>query len=264
VEILKHAFQTIRSKDPEAKVIGGIGGLGAERFSQAIIALGALDYMDYFNTHTYPTTSPERTHAQLVRLNAMMDKKGKRLPLWCTEYGYYADDDMPARPMVSWSTFMKSEKLCAAYFIRLSAIMMGNGHEKLFFHAGTNSRANALGTSGFLFDHYGVFKVYTVISAMSNLFQADTKAESKLQTPEGVWGYGFKNPRGAFAMVWREAKTKGILTIKNDRLKVLNIEGNPVAGPMVELTEYPLYVMGEGMEVRAMKEDMEIRLTDRW
>jgi hypothetical protein len=259
VELLKVAFRAIRSKDPEAKVIGGIGGLGSAHFSEAIIELGALDYLDYLNTHTYPVTAPEPAHEQLVRLNEMMDKKGKRLPMWCTEYGYYADDDMPAEPMISWCTFMPSEKRCAAYFTRLSAIMMGDGHEKLFFHAGTNGRANALGTPGFLYDRNGVFKVYTVISAMSNLFKADTRSSAKLETPQGVWGYLFKNPRGAFAMVWRVAKARGRLRLKNDRLKILDLEGNPVAGRQIELTEYPLYVVGMGMDAQILKEGMELR-----
>ncbi|NOZ21861.1 MAG: hypothetical protein GXP25_12335 [Planctomycetes bacterium] len=260
VEILKHAFQTIRRVDPKAKVIGGIAGLGAERFAKAIIDLGALDYMDFINTHTYPgTTMPERTHEQLVRLNEMMDAKGKRRPMWCTEYGYYADDDMPAKPMISWCTFVKSEKLCAAYFTRISALMMGDGHEKLFFHAGTCARANTLGFGGFLYKYDSVRKVYTTISAMSNIFKADTKTHGKLKAPEGLWGYLFENPRGAFAMVWRVAKAKGALTVKNDRLKLLDIQGNPIAGREIELTEYPVYVMGAGMKADEVRDGFELK-----
>ncbi|MEW6355238.1 MAG: carbohydrate binding domain-containing protein [Planctomycetota bacterium] len=260
VEILKHAFQTIRRVDPEAKVIGGIAGLGSEHFSKAIIDLGALDYMDYINTHTYPgMTMPERTHDQLVHLNEMMDAKGKRLPMWCTEYAYYADDDMPARPMIFELPFVKAEMLCAAYFIRLSAIMMGDGHEKLVFHAGTCGRANSLSPSGFLYDFDGVFKVYPAISAMSNIFGADTKTRGKLETPEGVWAYLFENPRGAFAMVWCTAKAKGALTLKDDRLKLLDIQGNPIAERQVELTEYPMYVIGAGMKADEVRDGFEVK-----
>ncbi len=260
VDILKHAYRAIKRVDPEAKVIGGIGGLSTPRFTQAIIELGALDHMDFINTHTYPgLTAPERLQNVLGDLNAMMDAKGKRLPIWCTEYGYYADDDMPAQPMVSWFSFLPSEKQCAAYVTRFNAIMVGEGHEKLFFHAGTCGRANSLSASGFLYDFDGVFKAYTAISAMANIFSADTKTQGRLKTPDGLCGYLFKNPRGALAVVWRVAEAQGSLAIKDDRVRVLDIQGNPIAERDIELTEYPVYVVGRDMSPEDVQAGMELR-----
>ena len=259
VTLLKHAYQTIKRVDPSAKVIGGIANPGGPWFEK-IFEEGALDYMDYLNTHTYPgVKAPERTEAKMLELNRWMDAKGKRKKMWCTEYAYYADDDMPARPMRFEMPFVQSEKRCAAYFVRISAIMFAHGTEKLFYNAGTCGRANTNSFEGFLYKYAGVRKVYTAIAAMANIFGDAAHPEGKLEAPDGVWGFLFRTPRTSFAMLWNVDEAARTVTLKDERLQLLDIQGNPVGARTVALDECPVYVIGAGLSPKEVRDALGLR-----
>lgn len=87
--------------------------------------------MDALDIHTYPGLAPPETcEVWLGELNMLMQNAGKRKPLWLTEVGYYADDDtMDTRGM--WMGVLESEKLCAAYYVRLAAIAQANNVAKI-------------------------------------------------------------------------------------------------------------------------------------
>lgn len=259
VAILKCAYEAIKRTDPTAKVIGGIAYPDGPLFEQ-IFDLGALDYMDYLNTHTYPKARPpEKTQQELDHLNQLMDAKGKRKQIWCTEYAYYADDDMPGRPMIFEMPFVKTEKLCAAYMVRINAIMLGNGATKLFYHAGTCGTANGLNFEGFLFKYAGPRKLYAALSAMANLFGPDTKPMGKIEAPEGGWGFLYENPRRALAVAWRTGKENRTLLVKDDRLQVLDIQGNPMDRREIALNEFPVYVVGTGLKAEDIRKAVECK-----
>lgn len=259
VTLLKTAYSAAKQADPQSFVIGGTAGSGGQLYEE-IIKAGGLDYMDALNIHTYPGLAPpENSEGWLTHVVDLMRAAGKPKPIWLTEYGYYAEDEPSIRPLKFEMPVVESEKLCAAYYVRFNTIMLANGVVKLFYHAGTSSRLNHEELEGIFFDYGNApRKMFTAQAAMANLFPPGTRFVERLPAAPGLRLYLFQNATGPLLVAWAEEDHQGRLTLANQLLSGLDIEGNAVAGRRLTLNEYPVYVQGRGIAAAAMKRGVKI------
>lgn len=254
VTLLKAAHAAAKQADPKSFVIGGVAGSGGQiGLYEGIVKAGGLDYLDALDIHTYPGLAPpESCEDWLVPLNNLMRTAGKPKPLWLTEIGYYADDDKQ-EAKGQWMAVLESEKLCAAYYVRLAAIAQANNVAKIFYHAGSASQFNNEGLEGIFF-RFGDAprKMYVAQSVLANLLAPPTRFIERAAAPEGLRAYLFENAGGALAIAWAEDGSLGQLTLGEGQ-EALDLQGRPLAGKTHELTEYPIYVQSRGQTAAQAK-----------
>lgn len=89
VELLKRAYKTIKSIDPDAKVVGICGSF--MKFIEPVVRAGALKYMDIFSYHCYSYKYNPGTALPdwLNRVKRLMGRyaENRQIPLWNTEVG---------------------------------------------------------------------------------------------------------------------------------------------------------------------------------
>ena len=259
--LLKAACGAAKRADPQSFVIGGIAGSGGQiNLYEEFIKAGGLDSLDALNIHNYPGLAPPETTEEWVgKIAGLMRAAGKPRPIWLTEIGYYADDVLP-RPVRFEMPVLESEKLCAAYYVRLAAVMLAGGVEKIFYHAGSGSPLNSHGLAGIFFD-YGDAprKMFAAQSALANLLAPPAKFLEKLPAPEGLRAYLFETAAGPLLIAWAEEDAEGTLTLADARLTALDIQGNPLDGRTLKLSEYPIYVQAKGMLAEEVKAAVRVK-----
>ena len=260
VSLLKIAYAAAKKADPACLVIGGIAGSGGELYDK-IIAEGCLDSLDVMDIHTYPGIAPpENCEGWLAALNQRMQDAGKPKPIWLTEVGYYAEDEPSISPEKFEMPVVESEKLCAAYCVRLNTLMLANHVARVFYHAGSSPRLNHESMETVFFDYGGApRKVFTAQSAMANLFPPQTTFAERLKCPAGLRAYLFRNPTGPLLVAWAEEDARGELSWSDHRLQGLDIQGNNLPGSKIDLTEYPVYVQGRGVTDEEFEGAVEVR-----
>ena len=260
VTVLKTAYAAAKKADPKCFVIGGVAGHGGQmKLYEEIVKDGGLDALDALDIHTYPGLAPPETcEVWLGELNMLMQNAGKRKPLWLTEVGYYADDDtMDTRGM--WMGVLESEKLCAAYYVRLAAIAQANNVAKIFYHAGSASQFNNEGLEGIFF-RFGDSprKMYVAQSVLANLLAPPMRFAERAAAPAGVRAYLFEGGAGAIGIVWAEDGAKGRIELRQG-VEALDLQGNPLAERSMDLNEYPIYVRGKGMSATQLRAVMDLK-----
>jgi len=137
-------------------VIGGIGGHPL-LYMRQLIAAGGLEHMDALNLDLCPAgTGTEAYEPQLAQLRRVLRRAGRpEIPIWVTECGTYADDDLPVSPAFHWNAILGSERQCSEYLVRFAAVTLGHGVEKIFCHAGTVGTLNEENTEGIFFEYGG-------------------------------------------------------------------------------------------------------------
>ncbi len=174
-----------------------------ERF----IALGGLKHLDVFTVHVYPSLEPpEGIEQVLKRLRAVMDQHGCRRPIWITEYAYYGDDDPWCKPVIVHANGARlpSERVQAEYQVRWNTLLLANGVEKIFYHAGIGSAVNHSNLWTIMLRYGGEpFKCYTSQAVMAQLLTPECKFVKRLPMDEAVKAYLFSDTKCAVAVVWR-------------------------------------------------------------
>jgi len=85
VNMLKEAYNIIKSIDPSAIVVGGVHGASdaAISFAKRIFELGAADYMDVHSVHLYRYDNWSFNYGDFIRWAKELSGK----PIWVTETG---------------------------------------------------------------------------------------------------------------------------------------------------------------------------------
>ena len=192
--------------DPNCKILGGYNIEGyhpakglpdtlkeLERF----ITLGGLKDLDVFTVHVYPSLEPPEYMEQVIqRLQTVMDENGGRKPIWFTEYGYYGDDDPWCVPIVVHfnGARLPSERVQAEYQVRFNTVLLANGVEKIFSHAGTGSAINHTNFwTMFLRYDSEPFKCYASQAVMAQLLTPSCKFVKRLLPEMPVKAYLFRD-----------------------------------------------------------------------
>jgi len=109
-KLLKNGYEVIKEEYPEAFVVGG-GGLHsyAAPYTETLFDMGGLDYMDAYSFHGYMLdgADPWEFGRGLVEL---MQKHGKVVPFWDTEWGQQCNSFKRAsffggQPTYRWPTY---------------------------------------------------------------------------------------------------------------------------------------------------------------
>ncbi len=171
-------IEAARQANPECRILGGCCYV-SERMENPgeFIKLGGLKNIDIFTLHYYPGhMPPEQVEPWFQRLSRMMDQYGLRRPIWITETAYSADDEpwiTPANVYLTTPAYLPSERMQAEYEVRYNTILLANGVEKIFYHAGTGSGIN----------HDNLFTMFLRYGSEPYKSYASQAVQAKLLTP---------------------------------------------------------------------------------
>ncbi len=250
-----------RRANPDCKILAGIGyireGQILEDFDQFFRA-GGLEVIDAVDIHHYPRLRrPEFLEVLLAKLNALMDRHGDRKPIWLTEYGYYADDEPWAVPLPSrgFDQPLASERQQAEFAVRWAAIALGNGVEKIFYHAGTSPGLNSDSLQCVFYEYGGQpHKVYAAQAVLASLIGPDARFAAKLKVGKGVRCYVFLSADRAVAVVWAPEGTKApALRLRDQRVELLDIMGRKLAARVFTPGPTPVYLVCRPASVEVLR-----------
>ncbi len=247
IELLKGASAAMKSADPDCVVIGGLSIMANSPMGDEFIQKGGLDYVDIYNLHPYPEgDGPESFVPLMARIQASMDARGGRKPIWATELSYWGTDDKPWTPWAPpnpghWAANRQqaSEREASDFNVRQAVILLAHGVEKIFWHSGLEGEVNngSRDLENPLLGPEAVPQKFFAAQAMlanslgpTPRFAAPLKKEPAIDDHDtnGVHGYAFDGPRGAVLIVWAPG--------------TLN-DGNAGPGGIVPLGESPVYLI---------------------
>lgn len=262
--LVKVFAKAAREADPDCRILAGIGGWpsSVERMFRDMFDQGALDAIDAVDVHTYPgLTPPEATEKGLTVLRDLMQQHGKVKPIWLTEHGYYSDDDFEQTPIRrgGFSDPLPSERVQAEFSMRFNVILLANGVERIFYHAGTCPGLNADNTEGVFFEYGGApRKIYTAVAAFADLFRPGVK-------PLGEWDWGkqskaylFRSDDRLILATWvRNPRTKMQVSWTDERIVARDLMGNDLTAGSVELTTAPVFLVTRDMTPEALEQSLK-------
>lgn len=244
-----------RQANPQAHVLAGIGYLSdgqiLEDFEK-FFAAGGLAAADAIDIHHYPRVRPpEFFEGPLQKLNALMDKHGGRKPIWLTEYGYYADDDPATVPLAhhGFDQPLASERQQSEYAVRWAVLNFANGVDKIFYHAGTCDGLNQDSLQGIFFEYGGTpHKIYAAQSVMSHFLTPTSKFVARLTLAAPTRAYLFRDGDRLVCVAWADTETQAReITLGNDKVRLFDLMGRPMAGRRFSPSGTPLYIMSDGL-----------------
>lgn len=273
VRLLKLAYAAMKRADPRCRVLGGIGS-GPDHLTREFAQAGGLDCCDILNLHTYPgAAAPESYIEPMAALGRLMDKHGKRKPIWFTEYSYYATDELPWRPFVhdsGWAAarLLDDERQCADYSVRFAVIMLGGGVEKVFYHSGSSGEVNQEPLECCLLKYAGVpRKVYAAQAALAHFLGPSPHFAARLPQPvqdgrgvDGVYAYAFQCGDRALLAAWADTYAAGegwSLTVPAGA-ELYDIVGRRVKAPALKLTSSPGYAVARGTSATRLAESCRL------
>ncbi len=250
VALLKLAYASIKTADPECRVIGGIAGWPDHDALEAI-AEGCLDGCDIFNLHIYPGKHPPETFIpKMQALTDAMDAAGKRKPIWMTEFSYYGTDTYPREPFIpdaaNWAEerLLKDEKQCADYTIRFFTVMMSFGVEKIFIHSGANGAVNATQFECCLFGPGGApTKVFPALAVFTDLMGDHAVFTESQRLGNTGYRFTFATKKGPLTVLWDTADHPQSAAQVPADCVCLDLMGRPIRGPTVALGSSPVYLI---------------------
>lgn len=247
-------YQAAKAADPDCFVLAGIGAwptYGNRHFTTMFEA-GALDYLDAVDVHVYPgLSSPEATAKELANLHRLMDEHGGRKPIWLTEHGYYADDDVEQIPIQhgGFNIPLPSERVQAQYSMRFNVMLLAAGVERIFYHAGTCPALNRDNTEGIFFEYGGSpRKIYAALAALADLFRPGVEPLGEQDWGPGAKAYLFRQGAQLILAAWtRSAAEPVTVTWSDTRVTVRDMMGNTLPRRAVTLSADPLFLVAEGL-----------------
>ncbi|MGO8752010.1 MAG: carbohydrate binding domain-containing protein [Thermoguttaceae bacterium] len=244
-----------RKADPGCHILAGIGGLNdgqiMEDFERFFVA-GGLAAVDAVDIHHYPgMRSPEFIEGLAEKLGSLMDKHGNRKPIWLTEYGYYANDEPWAIPATyeGFDSPLPSEQTQAEYAVRWATILLANGVDKIFYHAGTCGEINRANLEGVFYQYGGEpQKIYAAQAVMAHLLTPNCRPVKRLPLAGTARGYLFRDGEATIGILWdpSRGRAEAAIELSDARLKIWDVVGRPQSTHHVALSGAPVYVLGCG------------------
>jgi len=262
LRLLRGAYPALKAGNPDATVIGGFS---AEpwRFTRELVEAGGLDCLDALNVHQYGGLEPPETYRRGMRqLLDLLDRAGKRPPIWITEYAYYGLDEYPWSPWEplpgAWShnLLLRDERQCADWSIRYALIMLAHGGAKIFYHQGAEDLVNYASANvecPLLGEQGSPRKLFAAQAILANLLGPKPVSVGAMPTPAEiagvstarVHGYAFQCGANAVLAAWcveGQPATPAWLLRAPDTVAIRDLMGNPLAGPAASLGVSPVYL----------------------
>jgi hypothetical protein len=259
VKLLQVARDAMKQADPDVQVVGGISAGLTSGSTRAFIEKGGLKACDVLDLHIYDAARPaEYYEEEFQALDDLVRSHGPRRPVWITEWGCYADDDPPTLPLSVGDAAMNrcrwpSERAATEHIVKFAAVGFAHGVQKIFFHAGTAGRINGEDAGGVLFEYGGAPRtMYAGIAALTRLLGGPL-TPVQVVNHDGLYGYVFRasDPRGmrppVVAVAWTSWDKPGRLTL-GPAVRAVDLMGNTIGSRTVELSETPVYLLGDGAE----------------
>lgn len=248
LRLLEAAQRAIKSANPRAQVVGGIGANITAGLTRDFITRGGLNFVDVLDVHHYDPARPAEGFEESFRaLAELMRGHGGPKPIWITEWGCYADDDPACLPPTVGDATMNrcrwpSERAAAEHIVKFSAVAFAHGVRKIFFHAGTCGAINGPDAGGVLFEYGGApRKMLPAVAAFTGLVGVPEECVYRVVAAERC-GFVFRTRNGAAAVVWARNDTTGHLRPPRS-IRAYNIMGNELPGPPFELGSAPIYLL---------------------
>lgn len=250
LRLLRIAYEAIKSEQPDAIVVGGIGIWADSRWTRGFVEAGGLQFVDVLDLHLYSGGSPEGLCEPLQKLWERMKQRNQAKPIWLTELGCYADDDPPIEPLRSFfgdaamrSAFHSSERKASEWLIKFATLFFANGGEKIFLHVGTCGEINGVDTGGVFFEYGGMpRKIYVAIATMADLLPPEAKFERSEKLNGNLIVHWFKVGKEHIGVVWStDGKIHQIALPPG--IRALDVMGNPIKGKKVSIGETPIYLL---------------------
>lgn len=254
-ELLKAAYTTIKSNDPDVTVLGGAIALHTE-FIDKMMKAGAGEYMDGLSVHYYLTkNAPEkRARERLDKYRDVIVKYGyDKMPVWVTETG--------------WANCNVDEQTQAQYIVRnaifYDEFLLDYGIDGQYFTyelqdssitsdvLGGEEYENSLG----LYKNDFTPKVSSYSVKTFNSMVAGKKLTSLEQTK-----YGFFYQKSAYTatyeqsgqtvyVIWAESHLNMDITLPDTQITIYDMQGNVieenVSGGVKRIgaTASPIYIV---------------------
>jgi hypothetical protein len=257
VQLLQIAYQAVKGVEPEALVVGGVGGpIQAVEFIEA----GGLPLVDILNLHIFPGLEAPETYEEPVHMvRKQMNSLGFDMPIWLTEGAYYADDDKPFEPWKNawlksepwnkvWLEPLDSEIKASEWQVKFDILLLAYGTEKIFYHSGASSSLNNEWLQGIFFE-WGAAprKMLVAQSAMANLLSPPIKSHGFIKNPEGLKAYGFESNGSTIIVTWtQEGAGEKEISLIGKPWKAIDLQGNELEVDRILLTGRPVYFVAEG------------------
>jgi len=229
--------ESIRDTDAGARVIGGLGilpepGRPAMSAYRETLAGGLGAVVDALNIHAYPRTdSPEHVATLLSDFGALARIGVDRpLPVWATEFGYFADDDPGPRaiPQTLFGT-LASERECATYTVQVIAAMLATGVDRVFLSTWPEPPNVATATTDPFFEWDGqARKPLAAVAAFTSIMGPAPESQGVEIVGGAVTAFLFENASGAVAAIWP------LRTNQTGQRLVLDV-AEPGMGPSVQV-----------------------------
>jgi hypothetical protein len=249
LRLLRIAYKAIKSEQPNAIVVGGIGIWADSRWTREFVEAGGLQFVDVLDLHLYSSGSPEGLCEPLQRLWERMRQRDEAKPIWLTELGCYADDDPPIEPLRNFfgdaamrSAFHPSERRASEWLVKFATLFFANGGEKIFLHAGTCGEINGVDTGGVFFEYGGTpRKMLATVAAMANLIPPEAKFERSEKLSDGVIVHWFRVGKKRVGVAWSTDGKVHQIALPSG-VSALDIMGNLIEGRKVAVSETPIYL----------------------
>jgi len=172
VNLLRAAYETARSVDPDIRIIGCSGTGDFLKWTEQVLAAGGGRYMDVLSFHAYTNPrSPEEANVEgrLEELRRIMARYGLNdMPIWNTETGYWMAHRIGVRPATaaqllaqappecapdwkrSWPYRPVPEDVAAAWTVRHYVLNAAHGVRRLFWYSSIMSGFPLLCSDGTL------------------------------------------------------------------------------------------------------------------
>jgi hypothetical protein len=261
IRLLKAAYDMAKQSDPNSLVIGGIGCNPFNDYAFEFIRQEGLRYADIGNLHIYPVLQmPEGYAPQMDLLLALMDKSRiGRKPIWITEHGYYATDNLPWAPFnpPPWSSaargLLKNEKQCADWTVRFLVLMLAHNVEKIFLHQGAGDMVNRAFSNlefNLLSEQAAPRKLYPALAFLADRLGPKPSYRTTMAFPppiasqyqNAIYGYAFQCGSRAVLVAWL---TESVRPPEKQislapAVNAFNVVGNPLS--RIVLSQSPVYL----------------------
>ncbi len=238
-ELLKIAYEEIKSVDSKATVLMGGMSEASPEWIKMLYREGAINSFDAYNIHPYhyQVIPEKRLPYELKKFNSIVDKLSKK-PIWITEIGA--------------PTNIVSLQEQASYLVRDAVISLANGGEKFFWyeladhHVDSNDKEANFGILYHDLSPKPAYVAYAILIHQLDDAKFDEKMDMK---SDSVYVYRFNKADQKIDVLWTlKDNEKIVLKDLPREVMVTNIMGVERAittddGILeLNLTQYPIYL----------------------
>lgn len=255
-EMLKVAYEHIKSVRPDVQVLGGAAVLIPLPYFEGIFQRGGLDYMDGVVIHPY-RSKPEGVDQEIQELKALIRKynNGQDKPIWVTETGRHTKDEY------GWEAgrkmYEKGRAEGARYLARMYTLLLKEDVARIYWYLASD-HANFV-SMGLLRHHqkeesgmgeYAVAPAYVAYANLIHQLDGATFVRREAERPyTRMHVYLFRRGEHEIRVCWATQPAQIRITA-DQPITLINLMGGettlaPEGGQItIDLGEDAIYLIG--------------------